>query len=104
MLLLILFAGCLASCAAQTTSFPSTMGISTTGTMTPFPQSVQTTADPHTPDSTSNTVAILQTAVQSIGELNGTATAQILNELQNIIQKLGQNATFSLNIKNITKV
>lgn len=96
MLLLILFAGCLASCAAQTTPGPSFT--------THFPQTVQTTADPQTPVSTSNTVAILQTAVQTTGVLNGTATAQILNELQNIIQRLGQNATFSLNIKNITEV
>ncbi|KAG7227135.1 hypothetical protein INR49_013933, partial [Caranx melampygus] len=65
MLLLILFAGCLASCAAQTT------------------------------------MAILQTAVQSRGQLNGTGTAQILNE--NLMQRLGQNVTFSLNIKNITE-
>ncbi|XP_030016486.1 coiled-coil domain-containing protein 39 [Sphaeramia orbicularis] len=96
-LLLILLAGCLASCAAQT------MGFSPSTTATPLSQSPQPTAVQPLLNS-NNVLAILQTAVRSSLQLNLTTADPVLTQLQQFIQELQPNVSFSLSIKNITEV
>ncbi|KAM7379037.1 hypothetical protein PAMP_004612 [Pampus punctatissimus] len=104
MLLLILFAACLMTCAAQTTSFSSSTTGMPTMQMTAFTQPIQVTSVQPLPDTDDNVVAILQTAVQSYRELNETNFAPVLNKLYDIIQQLRPDLNFTLTVKNITKV
>lgn len=88
MLLLILFAGCLATSVAQNTAVPITFEGATSAVYTP------------------EYVAILQAYVQYAGpfDLNETTAQPILNEL---VQRIRQNlpdSSISLKIRNITKV
>ncbi|KAL7386387.1 hypothetical protein ABVT39_007637 [Epinephelus coioides] len=98
MLLLILFAGCLASCAAQTTSFPSLV------TEAPFSEPIQATSVQPASDPADNVVAILLTAVQSYHELNETTVGPVLHQLYTMIEQLRPDLNFSLSVKNITRV
>ncbi|KAM3604212.1 uncharacterized protein V6R79_007889 [Siganus canaliculatus] len=87
LLFTVLFAGCLAVCAAQTSSIAA-----------PSPQ---------TPDSTQqqyNGLAFIQAMVQSSLELNETSLHPILAELHSIISQNHPDLNFSLTVKNITKV
>ncbi|GAA6222566.1 coiled-coil domain-containing protein 39 [Lates japonicus] len=104
LLLLILFSGCLASCAAQTTSFPFfTEGMSPMET-TPLTQSIQATTVLPSSEPVNNVVAILQTAVQSSRELNETTVTPLLIKLHDIIQQLQPGLDFGLTVKKITQV
>ncbi|KAM8726831.1 uncharacterized protein AB9X84_000745 [Acanthopagrus schlegelii] len=102
MLLPILLAGCLASCAAQTTFYPS-FAIPDV-LPSPSAQPIKATSVLPTSEPKDNVIVILQAAVQSSRELNETTIAPVLNRLYSIIQKLQPGLNFSLTVKNITRV
>lgn len=104
MLLLILFVGYLASCAAQTTSSAfSTAGTSTT-TPAPF-TGVNPSSTVVTPtQSANNVVALFEAAVRSNQELNEVTLALVMNQIRQTILLIQPQANFSLTLKNITRV
>ncbi|TDH06037.1 hypothetical protein EPR50_G00128400 [Perca flavescens] len=88
MLLLILFAGCLATCAAQTTnSFPTVQATSVVA-----------------PGLNANVVAFLQAAVTSHYALNETTIGPALLQLYTLIQDLQPSVNVRVTVKNITRV
>ncbi|KAF1383529.1 hypothetical protein PFLUV_G00132830 [Perca fluviatilis] len=92
MLLLILFAGCLATCAAQTTPTPVSLT-----------QSVQATSVV-APGLNADAVAFLRAAVTSDYELNETTIGPALLQLKTLIQHLQPGVDFMVTVKNITRV
>ncbi|KAG7526975.1 hypothetical protein JOB18_047466 [Solea senegalensis] len=98
LLMMILVSGCLASCAAQTSSLDT----STTADP-PTTPSIQATAVLPTSDVRNNPVAILQTAVRSSRELNETV-GPVLNKLYDIIHQLQPHLNFTLTVRNVTGV
>ncbi|XP_078120590.1 uncharacterized protein LOC144526802 [Sander vitreus] len=103
MLLLILFVGCLVTCAAQTTnSFTTDMSSLTS----PFPsptESVQATSVV-APGLNADVVAFLQAAVMSDHELNETTIVPALLQLYTLIRQLRPGVDIRVTVKNITRV